>query len=111
MLDSVAVTLPRTPLRPLTAMLEGYGNALVLSRILIKVVFEKVWTSGRVKLKLTRPRLFAPSCSCRTAGLGFAFGSLGGEGKGRPARGTAPAPNTANFGLFRANWKRPWVGR
>ncbi len=67
MLDSVAVTLPRTPLRPLTAMLEGYGNALVLSRILIKVVFEKVWTSGRVKLKLTRPRLFAPSCSCRTA--------------------------------------------
>src|SRR5260370_36984116 len=69
MLDSVAVTLPRTPLRPLTAMLEGYGNALVLSRILIKVVFEKVWTSGRVKLKLTRPRLFAPSCSCRTAGM------------------------------------------
>ena len=35
--------------------------------MLMKLVFQKVWTTGMTKVKVTVPRLLVPSCNCKTA--------------------------------------------
>src|SRR5882672_10072573 len=60
-------TLLTRPVRPETAIVEGYGAAGPWSGIVMEVALVNDVVTGRKKAKVAVPRLFAPSWSWRVA--------------------------------------------
>src|SRR4051812_24242007 len=85
MFESVTVTFPTMLLTPETLIIEGYGAALVLSRMAMPAVFENVTVLGKANGKVTRPRLVEPSKSWRVAMTVPPLVPLAVNGNGRPA--------------------------